>query len=102
MKDRNERSRGMEIRMADAFVKIKPTAVVKKVLQLARKPFLKMVEDGAKMVEMHKMAAETNSSGSEKEEAGSDSDSDKNEEDASLASWERVFNRFNKFWRRLL
>jgi hypothetical protein len=74
-------------------------AVVNKVLLLARQPFLKLLTEGAEMGRIHKMAAETDSSGSEKEEAGSDSDQE--EEDASLASWERVFNRFNKFWRRL-
>jgi hypothetical protein len=76
-------------------------AVVNKVLQMARKPFLQMVQDGAEMVGIHQKEAETNSSGSEKEEASSGSDSDQEEEDASLAKWERVFNRFNKFWRRL-
>jgi hypothetical protein len=77
-------------------------AVVNKVLQLARQPFLKLLTEGAEMGGIHKMEAGSNSSGSEKEEAeGSASDSDKEEEDASLAKWERVFNRFNKFWRRL-
>jgi serine/threonine protein kinase len=44
------------------------------------------------------------SSGSEKEEVDSGSDKDKEDkdkEDPSLAPWEMVFNRFNKFWRRL-
>ncbi len=41
----------------------------------------------------------SDSSGSEKEEV--DFGTDKDKEDPSLPPWEKVFNRYNKFWRRL-
>ncbi len=80
--------------LADAFAPPPTCSLAKDVRVVVTELFEGLVSKFAK-----ERTDSGDSSGSEKEEV--DSGSDKDKEDPSLTPWEMVFNRFNKFWRRL-